>query len=120
MTALDEYHLANEGRGSPRRRGGAGLSLLPGKLHAAAQARESGRYAAGPEAAQGRWLGSAQANQVGRKAQDDTGGRAHVFPRKKKDMVASYRLGVNAYVVKPVDFHEFCKTPSRSSECFGQ
>ena len=24
-----------------------------------------------------------------------------------KDMLASYRLGVNAYVVKPVDFHEF-------------
>ena len=24
-----------------------------------------------------------------------------------KDMVASYKLGVNAYVVKPVDFHEF-------------
>ena len=24
-----------------------------------------------------------------------------------RDMVASYRLGVNAYVVKPVDFHEF-------------
>jgi DNA-binding response OmpR family regulator len=23
------------------------------------------------------------------------------------DMVASYKLGVNAYVVKPVDFHEF-------------
>jgi hypothetical protein len=22
-------------------------------------------------------------------------------------MVASYKLGVNAYVVKPVDFHEF-------------
>jgi CheY-like chemotaxis protein len=27
--------------------------------------------------------------------------------REQKDMVASYRLGVNAYVVKPVDFHEF-------------
>jgi DNA-binding response OmpR family regulator len=26
---------------------------------------------------------------------------------EEKDMVASYRLGVNAYVVKPVDFHEF-------------
>ncbi|MGJ5815840.1 response regulator [Paludibaculum fermentans] len=26
---------------------------------------------------------------------------------QEKDMVASYRLGVNAYVVKPVDFHEF-------------
>ena len=27
--------------------------------------------------------------------------------REEKDMVASYELGVNAYVVKPVDFHEF-------------
>ena len=26
---------------------------------------------------------------------------------EEKDMVASYALGVNAYVVKPVDFHEF-------------
>jgi DNA-binding response OmpR family regulator len=26
---------------------------------------------------------------------------------EEKDVVASYRLGVNAYVVKPVDFHEF-------------
>ena len=27
--------------------------------------------------------------------------------QEEKDMVASYALGVNAYVVKPVDFHEF-------------
>ena len=27
--------------------------------------------------------------------------------REERDMVTSYRLGVNAYVVKPVDFHEF-------------
>ena len=27
--------------------------------------------------------------------------------REEKDVVASYQLGVNAYVVKPVDFHEF-------------
>jgi|SRR5882724_2414397 len=26
---------------------------------------------------------------------------------EERDMVASYKLGVNAYVVKPVDFHEF-------------
>jgi len=26
---------------------------------------------------------------------------------EEKDMVTSYMLGVNAYVVKPVDFHEF-------------
>jgi DNA-binding response OmpR family regulator len=27
--------------------------------------------------------------------------------REEKDMIASYKLGVNAYVVKPVDFHDF-------------
>jgi len=27
--------------------------------------------------------------------------------KEEKDMVASYKLGVHAYVVKPVDFHEF-------------
>jgi len=27
--------------------------------------------------------------------------------REEKDLVQSYDLGVNAYVVKPVDFHEF-------------
>src|SRR5258708_17427206 len=26
---------------------------------------------------------------------------------EEKDMIRSYSLGVNAYVVKPVDFHEF-------------
>lgn len=26
---------------------------------------------------------------------------------EEKDMMRSYKLGVNAYVVKPVDFHEF-------------
>jgi CheY-like chemotaxis protein len=26
---------------------------------------------------------------------------------EEKDLVSSYQLGVNAYVVKPVDFHEF-------------
>jgi DNA-binding response OmpR family regulator len=27
--------------------------------------------------------------------------------REEKDMIESYRLGVNAYVVKPVNFHDF-------------
>ena len=30
-----------------------------------------------------------------------------ISSKEEKDMVASYTLGVNAYVVKPVDFHEF-------------
>lgn len=29
--------------------------------------------------------------------------------REDKDLVESYRLGVNAYVVKPIDFHEFAR-----------
>jgi CheY-like chemotaxis protein len=29
--------------------------------------------------------------------------------QEEKDMVRSYALGVNAYVVKPVDFHEFVR-----------
>lgn len=29
--------------------------------------------------------------------------------REEKDLVESYRLGVNAYVVKPVDFEQFAK-----------
>ena len=27
--------------------------------------------------------------------------------REERDLVESYKLGVNAYVVKPVNFHEF-------------
>ena len=27
--------------------------------------------------------------------------------REEQDLVSTYNLGVNAYVVKPVDFHEF-------------
>jgi len=30
--------------------------------------------------------------------------------REESDLVASYKLGVNSYVVKPVDFTEFVKT----------
>jgi DNA-binding response OmpR family regulator len=32
--------------------------------------------------------------------------------REESDLIESYRLGVNAYVVKPVDFNEFVKAIS--------
>jgi DNA-binding response OmpR family regulator len=48
------------------------------------------------------------------------------FSREERDMVASYRLGVNAYVGKPVDFHEFVNaireldTPERNVAFSGE
>jgi DNA-binding response OmpR family regulator len=32
---------------------------------------------------------------------------------EERDLVRSYELGVNAYVVKPVDFHEFVNAVKR-------
>lgn len=43
--------------------------------------------------------------------------RTRVFPvvvltssREERDLVETYRLGVNSYIVKPVDFDQFAKT----------
>ncbi len=33
--------------------------------------------------------------------------------KEETDLVKSYKLGVNAYVVKPVDFHEFVEAVSK-------
>jgi len=40
--------------------------------------------------------------------------------KEEQDMVASYKLGVNAYVVKPVDFHEFCECKQRIERLLGR
>lgn len=40
--------------------------------------------------------------------------------KEEQDMVASYKLGVNAYVVKPVDFHEFCECNQRVGRLLGR
>jgi DNA-binding response OmpR family regulator len=32
------------------------------------------------------------------------------FSREEKDWIESYDLGVNAYIVKPIVFHEFVET----------
>jgi two-component system response regulator len=33
--------------------------------------------------------------------------------REEKDLVESYKLGVNSYIVKPVDFEQFADTVSQ-------
>jgi CheY-like chemotaxis protein len=105
LTALDEYHLANEvvvtrdgqqamdylysrGEFSTRPEGNPAVMLLDLKLP-----RVDGL-------------------EVLQKIRSDP--QLKMVPvvvltssQEEKDMIRSYALGVNAYVVKPVDFHEF-------------
>ncbi len=39
--------------------------------------------------------------------------------REEKDLVSSYELGVNAYVVKPVEFHEFVEAVKKVGGFWG-
>ena len=105
MTALDEYHLANEVvvardgeealdylyyRGNFMRRAGENPAVLLLDLK----------------------LPKVDGLEVLKQIKSDE--KLRMIPvvvltssREEKDMVASYQLGVNAYVVKPVEFHEF-------------
>jgi CheY-like chemotaxis protein len=105
LTALDEYHLANEvvvasdgaealdylycrGRYAQRDRGNPAVLLLDLKLPKVDGLEILKRIKADPQL---------QLMPV----------VVLTSSREEKDMVASYKLGVNAYVVKPVEFHEF-------------
>jgi CheY-like chemotaxis protein len=105
LTALEEYHLANEvvvtrdgqqaldylycrGDFSGRTQGNPAVMLLDLKLP------------------------KVDGLEVLQKIKSDE--RLKMIPvvvltssQEEKDMMRSYSLGVNAYVVKPVDFHEF-------------
>jgi len=105
LTALEEYHLANEvvvardgqqaldylycrGEFSGRGQGNPAVMLLDLKLP------------------------KVDGLEVLQKIKSDE--RLKMIPvvvltssQEEKDMMRSYSLGVNAYVVKPVDFHEF-------------
>ena len=105
LTALEEYHLANEvvvardgqqaldylycrGEFSGRAQGNPAVMLLDLKLP------------------------KVDGLEVLQKIKSDE--RLKMIPvvvltssQEEKDMMRSYSLGVNAYVVKPVDFHEF-------------
>lgn len=105
LTALEEYHLANEvvvtrdgeealdylyGRGSFQMRAGDNPAVLLLDLK----------------------LPKVDGLEVLQQVKSDE--KLKMIPvvvltssREEKDMVKSYELGVNAYVVKPVDFHEF-------------
>jgi CheY-like chemotaxis protein len=105
ITALDEYHLANE------------LVVASDGEQALDYLYYRGRYAQRDQENPAVLLLDLKLPKVdGLEVlkQIKTDGQLKMIPvvvltssQEEKDMVASYELGVNAYVVKPVDFHEF-------------
>jgi CheY-like chemotaxis protein len=105
MTALEEYHLSNEVVVAPD--GAEALDYLyhRGKF----QGRGNGNPAVMLLDLK---LPKVDGLEVLKQIKSDDNLRmipvvVLTSSREERDMVASYKLGVNAYVVKPVDFHEF-------------
>lgn len=105
MTALEEYHLSNEVVVAPD--GAEALDYLyqRGKF----QGRSNGNPAVMLLDLK---LPKIDGLEVLKQIKSDDNLRmipvvVLTSSREERDMVASYKLGVNAYVVKPVDFHEF-------------
>jgi DNA-binding response OmpR family regulator len=105
MTALEEYNLANEVVVT-----GNGADALD---YLYCRGKFSGRYGDNPAVMLlDLKLPKVDGLEVLKQVKSDE--KLRLIPvvvltssREEKDMVASYKLGVNAYVVKPVDFHEF-------------
>ena len=105
LTALEDYNLANEV--VVTRDGEEALDYLFGR----------GQYATRPSELPAVLLLDLKLPKVDglevlRQVKSDD--RLKLIPvvvltssHEEKDLITSYRLGVNAYVVKPVDFHEF-------------
>ena len=103
LTALEEYHLANEV--VVTRDGQEALDYLYCR----------GQFSARPNPAVillDLKLPKVDGLEVLQQIKSDE--RMRIIPvvvltssHQEKDMIRSYKLGVNAYVVKPVDFHEF-------------
>lgn len=105
LTALDEYNLANEV--VVARDGAEALDYLHYRGNFAMRSHENPAVLLLDLK-----LPKVDGLEVLKQIKSD--GQLNMIPvvvltssREEKDMVTSYRLGVNAYVVKPVDFHEF-------------
>lgn len=111
LMALAEYHLANEVQTVSD--GAEALDLL----------FQRGKYADRPEEAFAAVLLDVKMPRVGgievlRQIKSDP--RLKTLPvimltssREETDLVESYNLGANSYVVKPVDFHAFAEAVKR-------
>lgn len=105
LTALDEYNLANEV--VVARDGAEALDYLHYRGNFALRSHENPAVLLLDLK-----LPKVDGLEVLKQIKSD--GQLNMIPvvvltssREEKDMITSYKLGVNAYVVKPVDFHEF-------------
>ena len=105
LTALDEYHLANEV--VVTRDGQEALDFLYRRAQFSTRPQENPAVILLDLK-----LPKVDGLQVLQQIKSDE--RLKMVPvivltssHQEKDVMMSYRLGVNAYVVKPVDFHEF-------------
>ena len=105
LAALEEHHLANE------------VDTVRDGAEAWDYLQRQGRYASRPEGFPAVILldlkmPKMDGLEVLRRIREDVNLRSTpvvmlTSSREERDLIASYRLGVNAYVVKPVDFTEF-------------
>jgi CheY-like chemotaxis protein len=105
LAALEEHHLANE------------VDTVRDGAEAWDYLQRQGRYAGRPEGFPAVVLldlkmPKMDGLEVLRRIREDANLRSIpvvmlTSSREERDLIASYRLGVNAYVVKPVDFSEF-------------
>ena len=105
LTALNEYHLANEVIVVPDGEEALDYLYYQGKY----QSREKGNPALVLLDIK---MPKVDGIEVLRRIKSDQ--QLKMIPaviltssREERDLIESYKLGVNAYVVKPVDFHEF-------------
>jgi CheY-like chemotaxis protein len=105
LTALEEYHLANEV--VVARDGQQALDYLYGRGEFSGRSRENPAVILLDLK-----LPKVDGLEVLQQVKSDE--NLKTIPvvvltssNEEKDMMRSYKLGVNAYVVKPVDFHEF-------------
>ena len=106
LTALEEYNLSQRGCGRRGRRGSPGLSIIAAESSRARTSENPAVLLLDLK------LPKVDGLEVLQQIKSDE--KLKMIPvvvltssREERDMVASYKLGVNAYVVKPVDFHEF-------------